>query len=265
MPVSPEMIEPLVRIARDGDALSVRALTKLDGEVVALPAKAFLGRPAHGAWIARDDEVLFGPLSRTLSPAAAGLFRHGELRIPDGEVETFAAGYLPQLRRAVAVEVGDGVVLPEPEPPRLLCRVDFSERAAGVRWGFRYRTGATIRDVGLAPEPGVARDRVAESRLAEAVPRGPWVEAGLTGAELRPAFLTGRPLISFVTEVLPVLEERDDVLVRLSDNRRFRLDQQVETQIQLNSAHQEVSGQELPHDHVLYRYPLNPNAIEPLY
>jgi superfamily II DNA or RNA helicase len=211
-----ERIEPLVRIARDGDALSVRALTKLDGEVVALPAKAFLGRPAHGAWIARDDEVLFGPLSRTLSPAAAGLFRHGELRIPDGEAETFAAGYLPQLRRAVAVEVGDGVVLPEPEPPRLLCRVDFSERAAGVRWGFRYRTGATIRDVGLAPEPGVARDRVAESRLAEAVPRGPWVEAGLTGAELRPAFLTGRPLISFVTEVLPVLEERDDVLVDLN-------------------------------------------------
>jgi len=69
---------------------------------------------------------------------------------------------------------------------------------------------------------------------------------------------------SFWLPDYPTLE-RDDILVRLSDNRRFRLDQQVETQIQLNSAHQEVSGQELPHDHVLYRYPLNPNAIEPLY
>lgn len=69
---------------------------------------------------------------------------------------------------------------------------------------------------------------------------------------------------SFWLPDYPTLE-RDDVLVRLSNNRRFRLDQQVETQIQLNSAHQEVSGQELPHDHVLYRYPLNPNAIEPLY
>jgi hypothetical protein len=62
----------------------------------------------------------------------------------------------------------------------------------------------------------------------------------------------------------PTLEQ-DDILVRLSDNRRFRIDQQLETQIQLNSVHQEISCQELPHDNILYRYPLNPNTIEPLY
>lgn len=59
--------------------------------------------------------------------------------------------------------------------------------------------------------------------------------------------------------------ERDDVLVRLADNRRFRLDVQFETQIQLNAVHQEVTGQELPHDHVLYRYALHPDQLDPLY
>ncbi|MFT3887552.1 MAG: DEAD/DEAH box helicase [Arachnia sp.] len=210
-----DRIEPLVRISRAGDGLTVRALTRIDGDVRALPAKAFLGRPAHGAWIAEGDDVLFGPLSRTLSPAAAGLFRHGELAIPADEVETFAAGYLPQLRRAVAVELDEGVDIPEPQPPQLLCRVDFGTRSASVHWGFRYRVGATVQDVGLAPQAGVARDRAAETRLAEAVPRGPWAEAGLTGVELRPAFLTGRPLITFVSEVLPELSDRDDVVLEL--------------------------------------------------
>lgn len=59
--------------------------------------------------------------------------------------------------------------------------------------------------------------------------------------------------------------ERDDIIVRLADNRRFRLDQQIETQIQLNSVHQEVPGQELPHDHILYRFAVNPDSIEALY
>ena len=209
-------IEPVLNISLDGDALAVRTLARVDGREVALPGRAFLGLPAHGAWLVQDDELLLGPLTRTLSPAAAGLFRQGDVRIPADEAETFAASYLPQLRRAVAVELGDGVVLPEPEPPRLLCRVDFGERTASVRWGFRYQVGSTSRDVGLAPAAGVARDRPAESRLANTVPRGPWVEAGLAGAELRPAFLTGRPLISFVSEVLPALEGRDDVVVELN-------------------------------------------------
>lgn len=59
--------------------------------------------------------------------------------------------------------------------------------------------------------------------------------------------------------------ERDDLIIHLSDNRRFRVDQQVETQIQLNCVHQEVPAQELPRDHIIYQYAVNPDTIEPLY
>ena len=59
--------------------------------------------------------------------------------------------------------------------------------------------------------------------------------------------------------------ERDDIIIRLADQRRFRLDQQVETQIQLNSVHQEVGSQQLPMDNIVYRYAVDPNKLSPLY
>ena len=59
--------------------------------------------------------------------------------------------------------------------------------------------------------------------------------------------------------------ERDDVIVSLADQRRFRVNQEVETQIQLNSVHQEVTCVELGHDHVIYRYPIQRDAIYPIY
>ena len=59
--------------------------------------------------------------------------------------------------------------------------------------------------------------------------------------------------------------ERDDVIVRLADQRRFRVDQQVETQIQLNSVHQEVGSQQIPMDNVVYRIPVDPDTLSPLY
>ena len=59
--------------------------------------------------------------------------------------------------------------------------------------------------------------------------------------------------------------ERDDIVVRLSDQRRFRVDQQIETQIQLNSVHQEVGSQQLPLDNIAYRVLVNPDTVSPLY
>jgi hypothetical protein len=62
----------------------------------------------------------------------------------------------------------------------------------------------------------------------------------------------------------PVLE-RDDLIIRLSDQRRFRIDQQIETQIQLNPVHQEAGSQQLPPDNIAYRIAVNPEQINPLY
>lgn len=59
--------------------------------------------------------------------------------------------------------------------------------------------------------------------------------------------------------------ERDDIIIRLTDQRRFRLDQQVETQIQLNTVHQEVGSQQIPLDNIVYRLLVTPDAVSPLY
>lgn len=59
--------------------------------------------------------------------------------------------------------------------------------------------------------------------------------------------------------------ERDDILVSLSDQRRFRVNQEVETQISLQSVHQEVTCVEVLHDNVIYRYPIQRETLNPLY
>ena len=59
--------------------------------------------------------------------------------------------------------------------------------------------------------------------------------------------------------------ERDDVIVALHDQRRFRVDRQVQTEIQLAGVHQVLTCQELAHDHVIYRYAVHPETLNPLY
>lgn len=61
---------------------------------------------------------------------------------------------------------------------------------------------------------------------------------------------------SFWIEAYPSVE-RDDIIVSKSDQRRFRCDVQLETEIQLNTAHQEVTCQELPHDHPMMQFPVD--------
>lgn len=66
---------------------------------------------------------------------------------------------------------------------------------------------------------------------------------------------------------LPVFPqmEKDDVLVNLHDQRRFVVERQVQTEIQLAGVHQVLTCKELGHDHVLYRYPVAPDTLSPLY
>lgn len=59
--------------------------------------------------------------------------------------------------------------------------------------------------------------------------------------------------------------EKDDVLVSLHDQRRFEVDRQLQTEIQLAGVHQVLTCLELARDHVLYRYPVSPDTLQPLY
>jgi hypothetical protein len=58
--------------------------------------------------------------------------------------------------------------------------------------------------------------------------------------------------------------ERDDVIVTLRDNKRFVVDQQIETQIQTAVVHQVLSVLELTHDHIIHRLRVDADSVQPL-
>lgn len=59
--------------------------------------------------------------------------------------------------------------------------------------------------------------------------------------------------------------ERDDVVVFLEDQKRFRIDRQVQTEIRLAAVHQVFTCQEYDHSHVIYRYPVRRDQLAPLF
>jgi len=213
-------LEPVLRVRAEDDDLVVTPTLLFEGTAVDLPWQAYLGHPAHGAVFEQDDAIHLAPLSRPLDEAEHTLFARGEvLRVPERDVPLFSAGFLPSLGRRLTLDVADDVVLPAAIPPTLVCRVEFGDGSATVRWSFRYLVGDTVHDLGLAPaasDPPV-RDPQAEAALAASVPGGPWlVEGPRNRPELRPAFLTGRPLFEFTARTLPALEALDTVAVELS-------------------------------------------------
>ncbi|MFT3876800.1 MAG: DEAD/DEAH box helicase [Propioniciclava sp.] len=215
-----EPAEPAVSLQPAGGGVRLTTSILVDGEPVTVPRTSWLGRPAHGVALERDGRLVLAPLTRPLDQSEHGLFVHtGALDVPGADLPLFAAGYLPALRRRVHVEVDPAVDLPAAAPPVLVCRVEFGEGSATLRWSFRYRLGDTAHELGLTPaahEPPL-RQPDAEAALAASVPPGPWVEAGAQDApELRPAFLTGRALFSFTGRTLPQLEALDGVEVILA-------------------------------------------------
>nr|WP_269452026.1 SNF2-related protein [Tessaracoccus coleopterorum] len=182
---------------------------------VSLQPRAFLGRPAHGVGVVRGDALLLTPLVRPLDSGEQPLFQHGSVTVPAADVAEFAGRFLPRLRAHLTTTVDDSLDLPEPRPPRLLCRVEFHERTASVHWGFRYGLGSRQVDVGLSGggHDSVARDPGAERELQTLVAEGPW--RGPNG--LQPAFLTGRSLIAFVTTALPALRADGRVDLELNE------------------------------------------------
>ncbi|WP_282005632.1 SNF2-related protein [Propioniciclava sinopodophylli] len=211
---------PVLHLHRADGAVRLEPRVLLEGEEVALDWQSLVGRPAHGAAFLHEGRLVLARLERPLDQAEHQLFTQpATVTVPEADLALFGAGFLPALRRRMAVVVDDGVEIPEGSPPTLVCAVEFGEGSATVRWGFRYRLGGDVHSLGLAPaasDPPI-RDLHAESALARSVPEGPWSVVGPRGEpELRPSFLTGRALFGFTARTLPMLQERDDVEVELS-------------------------------------------------
>ena len=218
--VSDGVLEPVLHVAADGDDLLVTPTMVFGDAEVDLPWQAWTGYPAHGAVFERDGATHLVPLARPLDAAEHSLFAQGEtLRVPARDVLLFAAGFAPSLGRRLPLRLAEGVTLPAAAPPTLVCRVEFGDGTATVRWAFRYTLGEESHDLGLTPaltDPPL-RDQQAEAELAASVPDGPWRVEGPRGRpELRPAFLTGRPLFAFTASTLAALDALDGVEVELS-------------------------------------------------
>lgn len=193
----PEPCIPIVVIDRSAQGIRVSpAILQGDRELV-LPGDAYVGRPVQGIAFKKDDRLIVGSLARSLDNAEQQFFGvTGAVEVPEADVDLFATGFLPNLRQKLELRVRDGVKLPEPVPPTLLCRVHFGDRRASVEWAYRYRIGERTHEVAAVPrvdDPPV-RDPGAEVALAASVPHGPWRTTAPGGtAELQSLTLIGEP------------------------------------------------------------------------
>ncbi len=215
----PELIEKAeltLKLEKTVESLELTPVVELGSEQFRFQRRDLLGSPAHGIAIRTAERFLLAPLAHALSESEHNLFVAGGMTIPPSDIGIFATGYLPRLKERFTVTVPDDVVLPEPQPPVLLCRVSYDKHSAHVRWGFRYTLDNLVQDLPAQPtqsEPPL-RNPAAELELTASVPAGAWRGTDEKGSPvLREGTVTGRQLIEFVNEVIPTLEQRDDVIV----------------------------------------------------
>ena len=182
-----------------------------------------VGEPAHGCFVQRDDQMVLAPFVTPLDEPTSRLVRQpGALVVPSADLPRFLAIYAPALReRADLVSTDDSVTFPQVRPPVLAVTVGFEpSHRLRLRWGFAYPTDGDVVQVPLVGEMATPRDRRAEAALLDtldlldSVP-GVRVDVGGQRRLVPDNLLHGMDAARFVTEVLPRLQDRDDVLVRL--------------------------------------------------
>ncbi|USQ79098.1 DEAD/DEAH box helicase [Ornithinimicrobium faecis] len=209
-----------------------------DGELVLRPHVDFprstpfevLGNPGHGLFLRPPDELRLAELAQPLTPALTNLLATGELTIPPADADRFISRYYPALRQQVSIGSSDGSIeFPEVEPPRLALEVLFTEHhRTRLRWTFRYAVGRQIHDLPLLRgQPGdddsVIRDPIAEEALLSSLDvldgapglRVPLQGKTRLGVVLEPE-LQGWATVAFVSDVLPALQERDDIDITIT-------------------------------------------------
>ncbi len=185
----------------------------------------FIGDPAHGVVVQEPDRVVLAAFEQPLDRQLGALLRRDEpLQIPEADVSRFLSFYYPVLRRRTTLECSDGSVsLPEVLPPRLVLSVRFETgHVAWLRWSFSYPGSgqAVMVPVGARTDETGPRDTDAESALLaslDVLDTVPGLRSQVRGErrlvpEVR---LHGMETATFVAQVLPVLQQRDDVLLEV--------------------------------------------------
>ena len=214
----------LRRASTAADAVLAPVVT-IGGERVRPESVAFLGEPAHGVLVEASG-LLLAPLRERTSERVSRLLANGQaVSIPAEHLDRFLGEYYPALRQVVPVTSTDGSVdLPEIAPPKLGVALTYAaNHRLTLQWSFAYPVGDGVRHLPLSgPAPSRAvRDVRAERDLLRGLDLPPHVlpqlRAGTTDGSLAPQVeLHGMDAVVFTEEVLPVLSERDDVVVQVT-------------------------------------------------
>ncbi len=171
-----------------------------------------LGRPAHGVVALTAEHLVLAGLDAPLDPAVQQLLHPTQISAAD--LPRFLARDYPVLRQRSDVRT-TGLAIPEVRPPLLRLDVHFAaDHATGLAWSYSY-AGASVP---LSGPVDVLRDATTERALLDRLPEVPGRHVDPLGrVVLAPEVrLTGMGTALFAADVLPVLQERDDVDVHVS-------------------------------------------------
>ncbi|WP_051265571.1 DEAD/DEAH box helicase [Nakamurella lactea] len=111
------------------------------------PSALPIGDPPVGLWAVngsgKEQQLVLWRFDRRLDPLTTGLLQGRPLEIPDADLPTFRAQFLPRLRRVTdIVSSDDSVQLPEITRPRVLVQACYADdHQVLLEWFFRYRIG----------------------------------------------------------------------------------------------------------------------------
>ncbi|MGH3250175.1 MAG: hypothetical protein ACRDOI_28795, partial [Trebonia sp.] len=245
------LIAPMIKTGDNADAVPLRFIGSEGHGVIYADRAGAAGRGGAG-----NGELARFRLAKLTHPVPAQLqhlaLADERLVVPEAEQAAFLSRYYPRLRRQATVTSSDGsFTAPEISDPALVVRAAYTRgHHVDIHWEWSYQVGGTelraplgtARDPFRDPEtearvlagislpagsPGVPRETTLRGLPAglAAVPSAVTLPGPLGGPPGAPAAvgkqgtavaLHGLDAMTFTTEVLPLLQGRDDVRVELA-------------------------------------------------
>jgi hypothetical protein len=205
----------------DGTLLIAPAIRTGDG-TDAVPLR-FIGTEGHGVVYAdraqaADAENARFLLARLAHPVPAQLqqlaLADERLVIPEAGQEAFLSRYYPRLRRQATITSSDGsFTAPEISGPALVLSAAYARgHHLRLRWDWAYQVGGTE----LRAPLGTARDPFRDPETEARILSGLSLPADVPGRPGEPVTLHELDAMAFTTELLPLLQGRQDVRVELT-------------------------------------------------
>jgi hypothetical protein len=244
----PGTAELCLDVTTDGTTLLIAPIIKT-GEAADVVPLRFIGSEGHGVIYADRAQASHGELARfrlaRLTHPVPAQLQHlaladERLVIPEAGQAAFLSKYYPRLHRQATVTSSDGsFTAPEISGPALVVRAAYTRgHHLDIRWEWSYQVGGTELRAGLgaardpfrdlqtevrilaglslpADVPGVPREATVRSQPAALSTAQPG--AAVPAVKQGPAVtLRGLDAMTFTTEVLPLLQGRDDVRVEVT-------------------------------------------------